>query len=95
MMMAQMLDMEVVYSLALDEDTSLSAGTLAHVMEEVQLHQIEYLFVEEAYKQTAELIAEETGAIVYCLNPITHGSGELTDYVDSMMKNMELIEREK
>lgn len=91
--LAQMLDMEVIHSLALDEDTSLSAGTLAHVMEEVQLHQIEYLFVEEAYKQTAELIAEETGAVVYCLNPITHGSGKLTDYVDSMMKNMEIIER--
>ena len=89
---SQMLNMEVIHSLSLDEDTALSAGELAEVIEEVKLHQIPYLFVEEAYVQTAEIVAAETGAEVVCLNPMTQGEDELTAYVDSMLKNLNVLE---
>ena len=89
---SQMLDMEVIHSLSLDEDTALSAGELAEVLEEVKLHQIPYLFVEEAYVQTAELVAVETGAEIVCLNPMTEGEDVLTAYVDSMLENLYVLE---
>ena len=89
---SQMLDMEVIHSLSLDEDTVLSAGELAEVIEEVKLHQIPYLFVEEAYVQTAELVAVETGAEIVCLNPMTEGEDVLTAYVDSMLENLYVLE---
>ena len=89
---AKMLDMEVIHSLPLDEDTALSAGELAEVIEEVKLHQIPYLFVEEAYAQTAELVAAETGAEIVCLNPMTQGAKDLNSYVDMMLENLYVLE---
>ena len=89
---SQMLNMEVIHSLSLDEDTALSAGELAEVIEEVKLHQIPYLFVEEAYVQTAEIVAAETGAEVVCLNPMTQGEDVLTAYVDMMLENLYILE---
>lgn len=89
---ADMLHMEVIHSLSLDEDTALSAGELAEVIEEVKLHHIPYLFVEEAYVQTAELVAAETGAEIVCLNPMTQGEDTLTAYVDVMLENLYVLE---
>ena len=89
---ADMLNMEVIHSLSLDDDTALSAGELAEVIEEVKLHHIPYLFVEEAYVQTAELVAAETGAEIVCLNPMTQGEDVLTAYVDSMLENLYILE---
>ena len=90
---AKMLGMEVIHSLPLDEDTALSAGELAEVIEEVKYHQIPYLFVEEAYAQAAELVAAETGAKVICLNPMTQGKDELTAYADAMLENLSVLEK--
>lgn len=89
---ANMLDMEVIHSLSLDEDTALSAGELAEVIEEVKRHHIAYLFVEEAYAQTAELVAAETGAEIVCVNPMTQGEDVRTAYVDVMLENFCVLE---
>ena len=88
----QMLDMEVIHSLSLDEDTALSAGELAEVIEEVKRHKIPYLFVEEAYIQTAQLVASETGAEIVCLNPMTQGEDDLSAYIDDMLENLYVLE---
>ena len=89
---AKMLKMEVIHSLPLDDDTALSAGELAEVIEEVKRHQIPYLFVEEAYAQTAGLVAAETGAEVVCLNSMTQGEDTLTAYVEDMLENLSVLE---
>ena len=89
---AHMLGMEVIHSMPLDEDTAFSAGELAKIIEEVKLHNVLYLFVEEAYVQAAELVAEETDAEIVCLSPMTQGEDTLTAYVDAMLHNLSILE---
>lgn len=86
------LNIKVPYSIDIDGETSLSAGEIAEVIEEVKEHNIKVLFIEEQFDTNiANRIAEETGALVYVLDTMVSGENEKDAYIDSMTTNLAII----
>ncbi len=86
------LGVEVVYSVDIDGETSLSAGEIAEVIEEIRAHDIKVLFIEAQFDSNiANRISEETGAKVYVLDTMV--SGELTKdaYINSLKYNLSVL----
>lgn len=86
------LGLEVVYSLDLDEESGLSAGAIATVIDEVELHNINVLLTETEYKDSiATNISAETGAEVYVLSALTSKGDSLDAYIDGMQENINVL----
>lgn len=86
------LSIEVPYSIDIDGETSLSAGDIAEVIEEVKEHNIKVLFIEEQFDTNiANRIAEETGALVYVLDTMVSGENDKNAYIDSLTANLDII----
>lgn len=68
--------------------TEPSAGELAQTVETVKKSGVKALFAEPQYSQkAAELIAKETGAKIYVLDPVV--TGKANDDADAYLKAME------
>ena len=79
----------MIHSLDMDEDTVLSAGEIATVIEEVKHHKVQYLFAEEQYsKDIAKRISEETNAKVCLLETLVSGELNKDAYLTGMRKNL-------
>lgn len=89
---ADSLGMEVLAELALDEEQVPSAGEIAEVIEEIRYHGRTLLLIEEGYASYAQGIAEETGAVIVCIDPLVTGDGAPDSYVLGMEKNLEAVE---
>ncbi len=90
--LAEELGMEVVHAVNTDGETALSAGEIAEIIEEINLHDIKYLFTEEQYEHTiAERIEAETNATVYVMDSLVTGGVNKDSYVKGMKKNIEML----
>lgn len=90
--LAEYLGIEIVYAVNLDDETTLSAGEIAEVIDEVNLHQIKVLFTEEQYGDTiASSIAKETDANVYVIDSLVTGKFNKDAYVNGMKHNMSVL----
>lgn len=90
--LAKELGIEVAYSVAIDGETSLSAGDIATVIDEVKEHEIKVLFSEVQFEDTiANRISEETGAKVYIIDSMVTGEVSLDAYIDGLQKNLEVL----
>lgn len=92
--LADYLGLEVVYCLDLDDESGLSAGSIAEVIDEVEEHNIKILFTETAYKDSiATNISAETDADVYVLTSLTSEEDSLDAYMDGMQANIEVLKQ--
>ncbi|MBP3568151.1 MAG: zinc ABC transporter substrate-binding protein [Lachnospiraceae bacterium] len=89
--LAESLNMEVLMSLSLDEETVPSAGEIAEVIEEIRYHGTALILIEEAYAEYAEKIVAETEAEVVYLDPLTTGTEAADSYITGMQKNLEAL----
>lgn len=90
--LAEQLGLEVVYTINMDNETSLSAGEIALIVDEVKEHDIKVLFTEEQYSTNiAENIANETNAKVHVIDSIVQGSFDENGYIDAMNYNLEVL----
>ncbi len=90
--LAQQLGMEVVHAVEIDSETALSAGEISEVIEEVNLHGIQYLFTEEQYStKIADQIAAETSAKVYVMDSLVTGEDDKDSYLNGMRANLEML----
>lgn len=90
--LAEQLGLEVVYTINMDNETSLSAGEIALVVDEVKEHDIRVLFTEEQYSTNiAENIANETNAKVHVIDSIVQGSFDEDGYIDAMNYNLDVL----
>jgi len=89
--LADSLGMEVLMSLALDEETVPSAGEIAEVIEEIKYHGTALIMIEEQYAEYVDKILAETAAKVVYLDPLTVGDGAADSYVSGMRQNLETI----
>lgn len=90
--LADYLGYDVVYSLDLDDESGLSAGEIATVIDEVHTHNVTVLFTETAYKDSiANNISKETGAMVYVLSSLTSEEDSKDAYLNGMQKNINVI----
>lgn len=94
--LADYLGYEVVYSLDLDDESGLSAGKIAEVIDEVQKHDIKNLFTETQYADSiATNIADETGANVYVLSALTSDADSENAYIEGMQRNIDVLKSVK
>ena len=85
--LAEYLGYDVVYCMDLDDESGLSAGDIAQVVDEVKEHDVKVLFTETQYKDSIVTnISKETDAKVYVLSALT---GER--YIEGMEKNIEVL----
>lgn len=93
--LADWLPFEVTHTVVVEgENTALSAGELAEVIEEIRRHGIRLLFVEEQYGAgVAAGIAGETDAEVLVLDSLVTGAGGSDSWVTGMRSNLGLLEK--
>lgn len=90
--LAQDLGLNVVHSLDLDEEVSLSAKEIAEIIEKINTHGVKSVFVQEEQKHLIQSsIESETNAVVYTLDPLVSGEDVSNSYIEGMEKNLELI----
>lgn len=89
---ADSFNLNVVQCIEISSETSLSAGTIANTIDEINYHNIEILLSEKQFKNTiANNISKETDAKVYVLNSLVTGDNNKDSYIDGMKENIENI----
>lgn len=67
---------------------------LVNTIDTIKQLNIKALFAEPQYSaKAADIIAKETGARVYSLDPIVTGDGSLNSYIDIMGQNLKSLEQ--
>ena len=74
------------------DNSALSAGELAEVVDTVNAENIDFIIVEEQYRlSVADRIAEETGADVLVLDSLVTGNGAKDAWISGMNDNLEKL----
>ncbi|MDF2538351.1 MAG: hypothetical protein K0S76_1372 [Herbinix sp.] len=91
--LAARIGLKVAYAVPLDEDTALSAGDVAEIIDSVIREDIPYLFTEQQYSDSiAKRIEAETQAKVYIVDTAVTGDGSKDSYLDAMEENIRMLE---
>jgi len=84
--------LEVAFSLEIDDDTPLSAGRIAEIIDAINSENIHYLFAERQYRDTiSDRIEEETDAEVYVIDTAVMGDLDKDAYINSMKGNIKTL----
>ncbi len=90
--MAEESGLEIIECIESDDGGEPSAKKIAHLCDIIPQNNIKALFVEPDYSgSAAEILAAETGAKIYVLNPVTRGENTLSAYEDIMKENIRTI----
>lgn len=90
--LAARLGMKVAFAVDLDADTSLSAGNIAAIIDDVNKDGIQNLFTERQFSDSiARQIAEETGTKVTIIDSAVTGDGSKDSYLKAMKSNIEVL----
>lgn len=90
--LAERAGIPVAFTVPLDEDTSISAGEIAEIIDEVRAGHIRFLFTEKQYSTSvAERIAAETQAVVYIIDSVVTGDGAKDSYQKAMENNIAVL----
>jgi len=92
--LAEKLSLDVIYTINLDGETTLSAGEVKEIIDEVNLHSVKALFTEEQYSDSiAKSVAKETNASVYVIDSLVTGSNDLDSYIKGMRHNLNVLKQ--
>ena len=93
--LANKLDIPVCALVEVDnENTSLSSGEIAHIIDEAKEHNAKYIFVEEQFSDgIANTISKETSATIYVIDSLVTGNDDLNSYINGMKKNIETLKK--
>lgn len=84
--------LRIIECIESDEGGEPSARELAHLCDVIRENGVKALFVEPYYNgSAANILAAETEAKIYVLNPVTEGEDTLTAYEDIMKENIQTI----
>lgn len=90
--LAQDSELNVSQTIESDEGYEPSAKELARLSNKIKNDNIRALFVAPDYSgSAAEILARETGAEIYVVNPVISGEEKLTAYEDIMKENYKAI----
>ena len=91
---ASEFNLEVIAVIESEPGKEPSPKELSDLISKVKQMPRKVLFVEPQYTaKTADLIAQETGAVIYTLDPVVTGDGNLDSYLTSMEQNLETFKR--
>ncbi len=83
---------DVAFGIYADEDAMPSAKEIKEAAEEAKEHNVQMLFAaNDSGKEFADTIAQETGAKVYILDPITSGENNKDAYKKAMQENIRVL----
>jgi zinc transport system substrate-binding protein len=92
--LARRIGLDVAHAIPLDSDTSLSAGEIGKIVDEVKSGDIKYLFTEEQFSDSiASQIAAETGATESIIDSAVTGDGSKDSYLKAMKKNIQTLKK--
>lgn len=92
--LAKRLGLNVIHTVNIESDTSLSAGEIAEVIEEINLHKVKVLFSEEQYSNDTPLnIGKETNSNVYVIDSLVINDGDENSYIEGMKKNIKTLKK--
>jgi zinc transport system substrate-binding protein len=90
--LAEDLGLDSRYLLNLDEETAVSAGDVAAVLEEIHANNIRLILAEELYgSDMGALISSEADVQVLYLDTLNRGDYSADSYLDGMQKNFDKI----
>jgi zinc transport system substrate-binding protein len=90
--LAEELGLEVPYAVEIEADSSLSAGDIAKVIDEIKKNEIKVLLTEKQYGDAiAKSIANETDAKVYTIDSLVTGELDKDSYINGMRNNLEVL----
>ena len=92
--LADALSIPVIHSVDLDKDTSLSAGEVAEIIDEVRENNVTYIFTEEQLsKSSPKRVAKESGATLCIVDSLVSGDTSKDSYLSGMEKNIEMLKQ--
>ena len=84
--------MNACYLLDLDEERSVSAGEIKHVISAIKDDGVSVILAEELYgKSMGDTVSRETDVHVVYIDPLNRGEYDKDSYLDGMEQNIELI----
>ena len=90
--LADKLKFHIVYEVVMEEDTSLSAGEIAEIMEEIRLHEVSVLLAEKQFSNQIPMrIAEETGTQVMVVDSLVSGEVDKDAWLNGMSENIHVL----
>lgn len=93
--LADKLHFDIVYEVVMEEDTSLSAGEIAELMEEIKRHGVSVLLAEKQFSDKLPTrIAEETGTRVVIADSLVTGEPDKDAYINGMRENIRILKEE-
>lgn len=91
--LANEFGLDVKHTVVMEQDTSLSAGEIAEIVDEIGRYNIKVMFTESQYsKQISSAIANETSAKVYTLDSCVNGIMNRDSYLEAMKRNLKIME---
>lgn len=89
---AQEFGLNIVSVIEREPGTEPSPDELVDTIKQVKNSNVKVLFAEPQYSQnSAEVIAKETGAKVYTLDPAVTGEPDKDSYINIMNKNLQVL----
>lgn len=89
---AREFGLNVVTSINREPNSDPSAKDLVKIIKKIKKTGVKSLFAEPQYPKTsASILADETGATIYELDPIVSGPFDKDAYIEAMKKNVDVL----
>ena len=93
--LADKLRFQIVYQVIMEEDTSMSAGEIAEIVEEIKLHEVSVLLAEKQFSEQIPMrIANETDSKVVVVDSLVSGEVEKDAYLNGMRETIRILKEE-
>ena len=93
--LADKLNFHIVHEVVIEEDTSMSAGEIAEIVEEIKYHEVSFLLAEKQFSdQIPTRIAKETDTTVIVVDSLVSGEVEKDAYLNGMRENIRILKEE-
>lgn len=93
--LADKLHFHIVHQVIIEEDTSMSAGEIAEIVEEIKFHEVSVLLAEKQFSdQIPTRIAEETDTKVVVVDSLVSGELDKDAYINGMRENIRILKEE-
>lgn len=89
---AKELGLNVIDIIQNDEEDTPTQKRITEIVDNMKKNNVKVILMENTYSDRfATLLANETGAKIYYFDSITNGNGDMTEYIEKMQKNYDMI----
>lgn len=89
---ARDLGLNVIDIIQNDEEDTPTQKRITEIVNNMKENNVKAILMENTYSdRLASLLANETGAKIYYFDSITNGNGDMTEYIEKIQKNYDMI----